>query len=173
MPIAFHVPGTRGNSPGYFFAPLGHPGSMSLSGGGRQSLSASPVLLLAALGQSWITSPYGTATHRLPSLTVSPGPVYPPCSFGEGSPPWPSDRRVMVTRRVASLMNGAYKFIIFMYQMAYGYHFSHSNLRLPLLQQHARSGFSFYRGREEAVHCDRLRRLIVKCSSGRESIEAV
>jgi hypothetical protein len=25
-------------------------------------------------------------------------------------------------------------------------------LRLPLLQQHARSGFSFYRGREEAVH---------------------
>ena len=46
-------------------------------------------------------------------------------------------------------------------------------LRLPLLQQHARSGFSFYRGREEAVHYDRLRRLIVKCSCGRESIEAV
>ena len=46
-------------------------------------------------------------------------------------------------------------------------------LRLPLLQQHARSGFSFYRGREEAVHCDRLRRLIVECSCVRESIEAV
>jgi len=45
-------------------------------------------------------------------------------------------------------------------------------LRLPLLQQHARSGFSFYRGREEAVHYDRLRRLIVECSCGRESIEA-
>ena len=27
-------------------------------------------------------------------------------------------------------------------------------LRLPLLQQHARSGFNFYRGREEAVHYD-------------------
>ena len=37
----------------------------------------------------------------------------------------------------------------------------------------ARSGFSFYRGREEAVHYDRLRRLIVKFSCGRESIEAV
>ena len=46
-------------------------------------------------------------------------------------------------------------------------------LRLPLLQQHARSEFSFYRGREEAVHYDRLRRLIVECSYGRESIEAV
>ena len=46
-------------------------------------------------------------------------------------------------------------------------------LRLPLLQQHARSGFSFYRGREEAVHYDRLRRLILECSYGRESIEAV
>ena len=46
-------------------------------------------------------------------------------------------------------------------------------LRLTLLQQHARSGFSFYRGREEAVHYDRLRRLIVECSCGRESIEAV
>ena len=46
-------------------------------------------------------------------------------------------------------------------------------LRLPLLQQHARSGFSFYRGREEAVHYDRLRRLTVECSCGRESIEAV
>jgi hypothetical protein len=40
-------------------------------------------------------------------------------------------------------------------------------LRLPLLQQHARSGFSFYRGREEAVHYDRLRRLIVEFSCGR------
>ena len=85
----------------------------------------------------------------------------------------------MVTRRVASLMNGSYNFIIFMYQMACGYHFSHSNatlppyLRLPLLQQHARSGFSFYRGREEAVHYNRLRRLIVECSNGRESIEAL
>jgi hypothetical protein len=38
---------------------------------------------------------------------------------------------------------------------------------------HARSGFSFYRGREEAVHYDRLRRLIVECYYGRESIEAV
>ena len=46
-------------------------------------------------------------------------------------------------------------------------------LRLPLLQQHARSGFSIYRGREETVHYDRLRRLIVECSCGRESIEAV
>jgi len=46
-------------------------------------------------------------------------------------------------------------------------------LRLTLLQQYARSGFSFYRGREEAVHYDRLRRLIVECSYGRESIEAV
>ena len=46
-------------------------------------------------------------------------------------------------------------------------------LRLPLLQQHARSGFSFYRGREEAVHYDRLRRLIVEYSCGRESIGAV
>ena len=33
--------------------------------------------------------------------------------------------------------------------------------------------YSFYRGREEAVHYDRLRRLIVECSYGRESIEAV
>jgi len=24
VPIVFHVPGTRGNSPGYFFAPVGH-----------------------------------------------------------------------------------------------------------------------------------------------------
>jgi hypothetical protein len=45
--------------------------------------------------------------------------------------------------------------------------------RLTLLQQHTRSGFSFYRVREEAVHYDCLRRLIVKCSRGRESIEAV
>jgi len=45
-------------------------------------------------------------------------------------------------------------------------------LRLPLLQQHARSGFSFYRGRDEAVHHDRLRRPIVECSCSRESIEA-
>ena len=36
----------------------------------------------------------------------------------------------MVTRRVASLVNGAYNFIIFMYQMAYGYHFSHSNAHI-------------------------------------------
>ena len=85
----------------------------------------------------------------------------------------------MVTRRVASPMNGAYNFIIFMYQMAYGYHFRtlmptlSPYLRLPLLQQHARSGFSFYRGREEAVHYDRLRRLIVECSCGRESTEAI
>ena len=49
-----------------------------------------------------------------------------PCSFGEDSPPWPSDRRVMVTRRVASLMNGAYNFIIFMYHLAYGRQFAHS-----------------------------------------------
>ena len=56
-----------------------------------------------------------------------------PCSFGEGSPPWPSDRRVMVTRRVASPMNGAYNFIIFMYQMAYGYHFSHSNAHITAM----------------------------------------
>ena len=41
--------------------------------------------------------------------------------------PWPSDRRAMVTRRMASLMNGAYNFIIFTYQMAYGYNFSHSS----------------------------------------------
>jgi len=34
--------------------------------------------------------------------------------------------------------------------------------RLPLLQQHARSGFNFYRGREEAVHYNRLRRPIDK-----------
>ena len=27
-------------------------------------------------------------------------------------------------------MNGAYNFIIFMYQMAYGYHFSHSNAHI-------------------------------------------
>ena len=46
-------------------------------------------------------------------------------------------------------------------------------LRLPLLQQHARSGFSFYLGREEAVHYGRLRRLIVECSCGRENIEAI
>ena len=31
---------------------------MFLSGGGRQPLSASPVLFLAAYGQLWITSPY-------------------------------------------------------------------------------------------------------------------
>jgi len=31
-------------------------------------------------------------------------------------------------------------------------------LRLPLLQRRVRSGFSFHRGREEAVYCDRLRR---------------
>jgi hypothetical protein len=52
--------------------------------------------------------------------------VRTPCSFGEGSPPWPSDRRVMVTRRVASLMIGAYNFIIFMYHLAYGRQFAHS-----------------------------------------------
>ena len=39
----------------------------------------------------------------------------------------------MVTRRVASLMNGAYNFIIFMYQMAYGYHFSHSNAHITAI----------------------------------------
>jgi len=66
-----------------------------------------------------------------------------------------------------------------MYQTAYGYHFRTlmptlpPYLSLPLLQLHARSGFSFYRGIEEAVHYDRLRRLIVECSCGRESIEAV
>ena len=32
----------------------------------------------------------------------------------------------MVTRRVASLMNGAYNFIILMYQAAYGYPFFNS-----------------------------------------------
>jgi len=46
-------------------------------------------------------------------------------------------------------------------------------LRLPLLQQRVRSGFSFHRGREEAVHCDRLRQHIVECSFGRECIEAL
>ena len=35
------------------------------------------------------------------------------------------------------------------------------------------SVFSFHRGREEAVHCDRLRRHIVECSFGRECIEAL
>ena len=45
-------------------------------------------------------------------------------------------------------------------------------LHLPILKQHARSGFSFYRGREEAVHYDRQQRLIVGCSCGRESTEA-
>ena len=40
---------------------------------------------------------------------------------------------LMVTRRVASLMNGAYNFIIFMYQMAYGYHFSHSNAHITAI----------------------------------------
>ena len=38
-----------------------------------------------------------------------------------------------MTRRVASLMNGAYNFIIFMYQMAYGYHFSHSNAHITAI----------------------------------------
>jgi hypothetical protein len=38
-----------------------------------------------------------------------------------------------VTRRVASLMNRAYNFIIFMYQMAYGYHFSHSNAHITAI----------------------------------------
>jgi hypothetical protein len=56
-----------------------------------------------------------------------------PCSFGEGSPPWPSNRRVIVTRRVAFLMNGACNIIIFMYQMAYGYHFSHSNAHVTAI----------------------------------------
>jgi hypothetical protein len=46
-------------------------------------------------------------------------------------------------------------------------------LRLPLLQQRVRSGFSFHRGREEAVHRDRLRRHILECSFGRECIEAL
>jgi len=46
-------------------------------------------------------------------------------------------------------------------------------LRLPLLQQRARSGFSFYLGGEEAVQYHRLRRLNVECSCGRvEGIEA-
>jgi len=45
---------------------------MFLSGGGRQPLSASPVLFLAAYGQLGITSPYGTAERRLPSVIVSP-----------------------------------------------------------------------------------------------------
>ena len=85
----------------------------------------------------------------------------------------------MVTRRVASLMNGAYNFIIFMYQMAYGYHFSHSNAHITAISSFTPSstacpvGVQFYRGREEAVHYDRLRRLIVECSYCRESIEAV
>jgi len=39
----------------------------------------------------------------------------------------------MVTRRVASPMKGAYNFIIFMYQMAYGYHFSHSNAHITAI----------------------------------------
>jgi len=83
-----------------------------------------------------------------------------------------------VTRRVASLMNGAYNFIIFMYHLAYGRQFAHStayitSICLPLLQQRVRSGFSFHRGREEAVHCDRLRRHIVECSFGRECAEAL
>jgi len=38
-----------------------------------------------------------------------------------------------VTRRVASLMNGAYNFIIFMYQMAYGHHFSHTNAHITAI----------------------------------------
>jgi len=85
----------------------------------------------------------------------------------------------MVTRRVAFLMIGAYNLIIFMYQMTYGYHFSHSNAHITAISSFTPSstacpvGFSFYRGREEAVHYDRLRRLIVKCSCGRESIGAV
>ena len=36
----------------------------------------------------------------------------------------------MVTRRVAFLMNGAYNFIISMFQMAFGYHFSHFNTHI-------------------------------------------
>ena len=43
---------------------------MFLSGGGRQPLSALPVLFLAAYGQLWITSPYGAAIWRLPSEQV-------------------------------------------------------------------------------------------------------
>ena len=46
-------------------------------------------------------------------------------------------------------------------------------LRLPLLQQHARTEFSSCREREEAVHNDRLRRLNVECSYARESTDAV
>jgi hypothetical protein len=45
-------------------------------------------------------------------------------------------------------------------------------LRLPLLQRHAQSGFSFYCGKQEAVHYCRLRRLNAECSYGRESTEA-
>jgi len=51
------------------------------------------------------------------------------------------DRRVMVTRRVASLMNGSYNFIIFIYQMAYGFHFSHSNAHISAISSFTPSPF--------------------------------
>ena len=81
------------------------------------------------VAQGWAALPL----DRVCGFVVAPFST--PCSFGEGSPPWPSDRTVMVTRRVASPMNGAYNFIIFMYQyqMAYGYHFSHSNAHITAI----------------------------------------
>ena len=49
----------------------------------------------------------------------------------------------------------------------------HRKSRKRSRNQRVRSGFSFHRGREEAVHCDRLRRHIAECSFGRECIEAL
>jgi len=69
--------------------------------------------------------PLEVRTVRTPQFTTHNTPVETSCSSGVGSPPWPSDRRVMVTRRVASLMKGALKLIIFMYYLAYGRQFAH------------------------------------------------
>jgi len=55
--------------------------------------------------------PLEDLTVRTPQFTTHNTPVETSCSSGVGSPPWPSDRRVMVMRRVASLMKGALKLI--------------------------------------------------------------
>ena len=58
-----------------------------------------------------------------------------PTLVGSGRPQ-PAELPFSVKRllqKMAPLMNGAYNFIIFMYQMAYGYHFSHSNAHITAI----------------------------------------
>ena len=69
---------------------------------------------------------------RFPKSSLNSNPPVVLAKDPHHGPPT-GGRRAMVTRRAASLMNGAYNFIIFMYEMAYGHHFSHTNAHITAI----------------------------------------